>query len=195
MAGMEQQYDGHCWVKPVLTRMKFPANRRSKRGGHLICSNETCPIRAINGRPNQTSWSGKLLHAIPAKGISCLPYGSLVFFHCEVAPKLLKECPCVVLAWCIMFYPMKTGLVCSSTKEHILIQQQREFLVWQYKKLESLFHKQYLIFSPTGPRHLQLNIAKQMVMGPVIREDGSELNSNELMSILEEMRPLVHTHR
>ena len=47
----------------------------------------------------------------------------------------------------------------------------------------------------TGPRHLQLNIAKQMVMGAVIREDGSELNSNELMSILEEMRPLVHTHR
>ena len=41
----------------------------------------------------------------------------------------------------------------------------------------------------TGPRHLQLNIAKQMVMGAVIREDGSELNSNELMSILEEMRP------
>ena len=97
MAGMEQQYDGHCWVKPVLTRMKFPANiRRSKCGGHLICSNETCPIRAINGRPNQTSWTGKLLHVILAKGISCLPYGSLVCFHCGVAPILLKECPCVV---------------------------------------------------------------------------------------------------
>ena len=47
----------------------------------------------------------------------------------------------------------------------------------------------------TGPRHLQLNIAKQMVMGVVMQEDGSELHSNELMSILEEMRPLVHTHR
>ena len=25
MVGMEQKYDGHCWVKPVQTRMSFPA--------------------------------------------------------------------------------------------------------------------------------------------------------------------------
>ena len=39
----------------------------------------------------------------------------------------------------------------------------------------------------TGPRHLQLNITKQMVMGVVMREDGLELHTNEIMSILEEM--------
>ena len=34
-----------------------------------------------------------------------------------------------------------------------------------------------------------------MVMGAVVREDDGEMDSIELLSILEEMRPLVYTHR
>ena len=47
----------------------------------------------------------------------------------------------------------------------------------------------------TGPRHMQLHLAKEMVLRAVIRENGGPLNNVELLSILEEMRPLVQTNR
>ena len=56
MEGMEQKYDGHVWVKPVSTRMSFPATiRRSKCVGHLIYNNQVCPIKALLGQPNETT--------------------------------------------------------------------------------------------------------------------------------------------
>ena len=47
----------------------------------------------------------------------------------------------------------------------------------------------------TRPWHMQLHLAKEMVLGAVIRENGELLNNVELLSILEEMRPLVQTNR
>ena len=56
MEGMEQKYDIHVWVKLVSTRMSFPATiRRSKCVGHLICSNQECPIKSLLGQPNETA--------------------------------------------------------------------------------------------------------------------------------------------
>ena len=49
--------------------------------------------------------------------------------------------------------------------------------------------------STTGPGHLQLHLAKQMVLGVVVCKDGGQLNNVELQSILEEMRPMVQMSR
>ena len=47
----------------------------------------------------------------------------------------------------------------------------------------------------TGPWHIQLHLAKEMVLGAVIRENGGPFNNVEFLSILEEMRPLVQSNR
>ena len=196
MIGMEQMYDGHCWVKPVQTRMKFPALiRRSKCGGHFVCKNNTCPIQAVNGRPNETAWTGKLMSAIKltsnvnsSNGAS----GTLKCFHCDESPMLLGECPCIVYyilatdnGWTQLFihqgthnHPVARGVLRSA------IQRTKELVTHVISEGHT-----------SGPRHLQLNLAKQMVMGAVVRDNGDQLSCNELLSILHEMRPLVHTQR
>ena len=54
MDGMEQRYDGHCWIKPVTTKITFPATiRRSKCAGHLRCINDHCPYLIVHGKRNK----------------------------------------------------------------------------------------------------------------------------------------------
>ena len=96
MEGMEQKYDGHVWVKHVSTRMSFPATiRRSKCVGHLICSNQECPIKALLGQPNETAWRGKFLSSIASEGMTSLAAGPLACFHCGDVATLLRDCECV----------------------------------------------------------------------------------------------------
>ena len=62
MEGMEQRYDGHCWIKPVTTKINFPATiRRSKCAGHLRCINDHCPYLVVHGERNKKSWTGLYL--------------------------------------------------------------------------------------------------------------------------------------
>ena len=92
MEGMEQKYNGHVWVKPVSTQMTFLAIiRRSKCTGHLICSNEYCPIKAISGKPNEIAWIGKLSTPIATKGMSSLASRTLACFHCGNVAILLRD--------------------------------------------------------------------------------------------------------
>ena len=93
MEGMEQKYDGHVWVKPLSTQMSFPATiRRSKCAGHLICSNEYCPIKGIFGQPNEIAWIGKLSTPIVTEGMFSLASETLACFHCGNVAVLLREC-------------------------------------------------------------------------------------------------------
>ena len=192
MKGMEQKYDGHCWIKPVQTRMSFPAViRRSKCGGHLQCKNTTCPMNALSGKPNEIAWTGKLLHKIPTNGMTASYSGKLLCFHCGKSPVLVMECPCVV------YYVLAEGnmtrlFIHRGTHNHPVA---KGVLRVAIQKTRDLVSRLVTEAPQSGPRHMQLNIAKQMVMGAVIREDGKSLESNELLSILEEMRPLVYTHR
>ena len=49
---------------------------------------------------------------------------------------------------------------------------------------------------PTNcPCHMQLHVAKEIVLGCMIQEDGGPLNNVEMLLAIEEMRPLVHTIR
>ena len=98
MEGMEQKYDGHCWIRPVTTSMSFPAAavRRSKCAGHLVCVNSICPIKAFSGQANETAWRGKLTSSIDACGMTSLAAGTLTCFHCGDPATLLRECQCVV---------------------------------------------------------------------------------------------------
>ena len=60
MDGVEQCYNGHCWIWPVTTRISFPAIvRRSKWAGHLQCLNDQCPYVVVQGDHNEKSWKGK----------------------------------------------------------------------------------------------------------------------------------------
>lgn len=59
MDGMEQRYDGHCWLKPVTSRITFPASiRKSKCAGHLRCANDHCAYLIVHGDRNEKSWKG-----------------------------------------------------------------------------------------------------------------------------------------
>lgn len=185
MAGMEQKYDGHCWVKPVLTRMKLPAYiKRSKCGGHLMFKNESCPRHATHGTPNQTIWSGNLMQVISSNGMSSLPFGSLSCFYCGEAPILLKDYPCFV--YYVLIDDNRSRLfIHQGTHKHPIARG----VLWSAIQKTHHLVSQLIAKVPTiGPRNLRLNIAKQMVMGDVMREDGEEIHSNELTSILEEMR-------
>ena len=62
MDGMEQRYDGHCWIRPITTRVTFPATIRcSKCAGHLVCRNDQCPYLVVHGECNEKSWKGMKL--------------------------------------------------------------------------------------------------------------------------------------
>ena len=59
MDGMEQRYDGHCWIKPVTTKITFPTTiRRSKCVGHLRCINNHGLYLVVHGERNEKSWKG-----------------------------------------------------------------------------------------------------------------------------------------
>ena len=96
MEGMEQKFDGHCWVRPMSTRICFHTTiRSSKCVGHLICSNSSCPIRDLSGQPNEIALTRKFSSHIGAKGMTSLATRTLSCFHCGNAPTLLRECLCL----------------------------------------------------------------------------------------------------
>ena len=72
MDGMEQRYDGHCWIKPVTTKITFPgAIRWSKCAGHLRCINDHCPYLIVHGERNEKSWKGSILNICVSIFIAC----------------------------------------------------------------------------------------------------------------------------
>ena len=121
-----------------------------------MCSNQTCLRRALSGKPNDTSWSGKLMHAIPSIGMSCSPYGSLICFHCGEAPVLLKDCPSIV--YYILTEDNRSRLfIHQGTHRHPVAKGVLRSAIQRTRELVSRVVSEV---PTTGPRHLQLNIAK-----------------------------------
>ena len=61
MDDMEQCYDGHCWIKPVTTKITFPATiQQSICAGHLRCINDHCPYLIVHVERNEKSWKGNI---------------------------------------------------------------------------------------------------------------------------------------
>ena len=104
---------------------------------------------------------------------------------------MLRDCKCV--AYYILTEGNKTRLfIHQGTHNHLVA---KGVLRSAIKRTRTLVERVMLEVPTTGPRHMQLHLAKEMVLGAVIREDEGPLNNVKLLSILEEMRPLVQTNR
>ena len=177
MEGMEQNYDGHVWVKPISTQLSFPTIIiRNKCTCHLICSNEYYPIKAIFGQPNEIAWIGKLSTPIITEGMSSLDFGTLACFHCGNVAVLLRECQCV--AYYILFSENKSRLfIHQGDHKHPVA---KGVLRASLKKTKTLVERVMAEVPTKGPQHLQFHLAKQMVLGTEACKDGGRLNNVEL---------------
>ena len=137
------------------------------------------------------SWGGKVLSLIASKGMTSLAAWALACFHCGDVATLLRDCECV--AYYILIEGNKTRLLIhQGTHNHPVA---KGVLRSAIKRTKTLVERVMSKAPTTGPRHMQLHLAKEMVLGSVIRENGGPLNNVELLSILEEMRPLVQSNR
>ena len=116
---------------------------------------------------------------------------TLACFHCGNVATLLRNCECV--GYYILTEGNKTRLfIHQGTHNHPVA---KGVLRAAIKKTRTLVERVMLEVPTNGPRHMQVHLAKQMVLGAVICKDGGPQNNVELLSILEEMRPLVQTNR
>ena len=104
---------------------------------------------------------------------------------------MLRDCECV--AYYILTEGNKTRLfIHQGTHNHPIA---KGVLRAAIKQTRTLVERVMSEVPTTGPQHMQLHLAKEMVLGAVIRENGGPLNNVELISILEEMRPLFQSNR
>ena len=112
-------------------------------------------------------------------------------FHCNESPILLAECKCI--AYYIIGFQGETRLfIHQGSHDHPVA---KGILRISIQRTCDLVLKILSNTTPAGPRHLQLNISKQMLFDAVICDDGTPLETKEILSLFEEMKPLVHTSR
>ena len=108
-----------------------------------------------------------------------------------MSPLLLRDCECV--AYYILAEGNKTRLfIHQGTHNHPVV---KGVLRSTIKRTKTLVERVMSKVPTSSPRHIQLHLAKEMVLGAAIRENGGPLNNVKLLSILEEMRPLVQSNR
>lgn len=141
------------------------------------------------------SCTGKLKLGVPETGRSTQGFGTLKCYHCNIEPIVIRHCEAVA-TYVLSGKGMSRLFLHQGTHYHPVGEGISRALLKKTREMVQKFVSQV----PTaGPRQIQVSLAKDIVLGSIIKPSNIEVNKkmgpNELHALLDELEPLVYTKR
>lgn len=158
--------------------------------GSLKCVNEMCPKLQHFRRANYANFKGSL-KKVPEPGQFCNnKEGKLQCHYCKHSPMCIEMCPAFVYYVMPNDETMTRLMIHNGTHNHECQSGASKGLRERVKEMVDRVVK---IHRHAGPRMVQMCVAKEIVMGSLVKEGGASesIGEQELESIVAEMEPLV----
>ena len=193
MEGMQQKYDGHVWSRPRKSNLSVPANvNLSYCLGHFECRNYSCIYYKSNKKCNDRFFVGYLENQV-SKGLPAEEERSKIACqYCKQIVYCLETCSCSVYYVIPPDSSMTRLFIHQGEHSHPVEPGTSRAAIERLKKLVSTCLK---FNKDSGPRKLQMLIARKLLMESLTTENSGECSERNLNSFLEELIPLIENQR
>ena len=193
MEGMQQKYDGHMWSRPRKSNLSVPANvKLSYCLGHFECRNYSCIYYKNNKKCNDRFFNGFLENQISLGLPAEEERTKIVCQYCKQVVYCLQTCTCSVYYVIPSSSSMTRLFIHQGDHSHPVEPGTSRAAVERLKKLVSTFLK---FNKGSGPRKLQMLIARKLLMESLTSENTGEFSERDLNNFLEELIPLIQNQR
>lgn len=193
MDGMEQRFDGHLWTKPQTTNMSLPCTvQLSHCLGSLECHRVTCQFYLNNKQFNNTFFHGYLDRKICKGYMAQEDRTSITCHYCKKVVSCSATCDCLIY-YVIPEEDVMTRLVVHVGVHKHLVQSGTSRV--EIEKMRKLVRTVLRVDRGSGPRKVQMMVARQIMVDSLSLNRDSEMRETEFHNFLEELMPLVQNQR
>ena len=193
MDGMQQKYDGHMWSRPRKSNMSVPCNvKLSYCLGSLQCQRYSCVYFKSNKRFNDRFFNG-FLESRVSKGLPAKEQrAQITCQYCKQVVSCVETCLCSVYYIIPEDINMSRLMIHQGEHNHPVEPGTSRAAIERLRKLVGTF----LNYNRgSGPRKIQMLVARQLLMDSLTTDQTESMGEIELNNFLEELIPLVQNQR